>query len=190
MLVAVLGTLLVGSVMAQNIQKRYGFELSSGLSVATSEPGGAEMNPGFGFEGIFHCRILKQTGLYGGWGWNRFGADASFAGSGVSFEETGYVIGLQHKQPVGKSHLSIYLRAGMLYNHIEIENEDGDITHDTGHGPGFQFAAGIDYPLGKNWSITPGIKFNSLSNETTRESVTTEIDHNYLSFRIGILKRF
>ena len=190
MMIAVLVTLIMGTSAAQDIQKRFGFELSGGASLATTEPGGTELNPGYGFEGILHCRILKYTGIYGGWGWNRFGADESFAGSNISFEETGYIIGVQHKQPVGKSPLSVYLRAGLLYNHIEIENKEGDITHDTGHGPGFQIAAGIDYPLGKNWSITPGIKFNSLSNETIREGDTTEIDHSYLSLRIGILKRF
>lgn len=175
---------------SQEKQKRFGFELSSGLSVATQKLNGAELNPGLGFEGIFHYRFMPHTGIYGGWGWNRFGADKSFAENDVCFEETGYVFGLQFKHPFGESETSYYLRAGGLYNHIEIENADGDITHDSGHGLGWQLAGGIDINLGKNWSLTPGIKFNSLNREVVNEGVDAPLDLNYLQFRIGFLKKF
>jgi hypothetical protein len=83
------------------------------------------------------------------------------------------VFGLQYKHAIGSTPLSYYLRAGGLYNHIEIENADGDIIGDTEHGLGWQFAAGIDYSLGKNWSITPGLKFNSLARDVEMNGTTT-----------------
>ena len=86
-----------------------------------------------------------------------------FAGSNTDFEETGYVIGLQFKHPVDGFLSSYYLRAGALYNHIEVENDNGDIIGDTGHGLGFQLAAGVDIPLGAKWSLTPGVKYNAVS---------------------------
>lgn len=175
---------------SQGNEKRFGFELSGGASMATSKPGDVKLNLGFGFEGIFHYRFMPHTGIYGGWGWNRFGAESSFAGADVCFEETGYVLGLQFKHPVGSMPLSYYLRVGGLYNHIEIENTDGDIIGNTGHGLGFQLAAGIDYTLGKNWSITPGLKFNYLIRDVEMGGVTTNLNHNYLSLRVGFLKRF
>ncbi|MBU2554838.1 MAG: porin family protein [Bacteroidetes bacterium] len=178
------------SIMAQENDKRFGLELSAGASWATSKPGNTKLNTGFGFEGLFHYRFMPHTGVYAGWGWNRFGADDSFAGSDVCFEETGYVFGLQFKHPISTWPIAYYLRAGGLYNHIEIENSDGDIIGDTGHGLGFQLAAGIDYSLGKNWSITPGLKFNSLSGDVEIEGVTASLNHNYLSLRVGIIKRF
>ena len=182
--------LITGAVNAQENEKRFGIELNGGASVATSKPGETQLNPGFGFEGTLHYRILQHTGVYAGWGWNRFSADNSFAGIDVCFEETGYVFGLQFKHPIGNMPLSYYLRAGGLYNHIEIENAAADIIGDTGHGLGFQLGAGIDYNLGKNWSITPGLKFNSLSRDVEMEGVTTGLNHNYLSLKVGILKRF
>lgn len=186
----VLALLSINS-FAQENGKRFGFELSGGALMATSKPGETKLiSPGVGFEGIFHYRFMPHTGVYGGWGWNCFGTDNSFAGADVCFEETGYVLGVQFKHPVGTLPLSYYLRAGGLYNHIEIENADGDIIGDTGHGLGFQLAAGIDYSLGKNWSITPGIKFNYLNRDIEMERVTTRLNHNYLSLRIGLLKRF
>lgn len=182
--------LITGAVNAQENGKRFDFEFNGGASMATSKPGDTQLNLGFGFESTLHYRILKYTGVYAGWGWNRFGADNSFAGADVCFEETGYVFGLQFKHPIGTMPLSYYFRAGGLYNHIEIENASGDIIGDTGHGLGFQLGAGIDYSLGKNWSITPGLKFNYFSRDVEMDGVTTGLNHNYLSLKVGILKRF
>lgn len=190
LLILSLCILMIGAVYAQENGKRFEIELNGGASVATGKVGETKLNPGFGFEGTLHYRILQHTGVYAGWGWNRFGADNSFAGTDVCFEETGYVFGLQFKHPIGSSPLSYYLRVGGLYNHIEIENAAGDIIGDTGHGLGFQLGAGIDYNLGKNWSITPGLKFNSLSRDVEVEGVTTGLNHNYLSLKVGIQKRF
>lgn len=188
--VLILSLTIVAVVNAQNNETRWGFELNGGASLATGKPGNTSLNPGFGFEGVFIYRFLPHTGIYAGWGWNQFTADASFAGNDVSFEETGYVLGLQFKHPVGHSSLAYYFRAGGLYNHIEIENKAGDIIGDSGHGLGFQLAGGIDYSLGKNWSITPGLKFNYLSRDIELEGTTTHLNHNYLMLRIGIIKNF
>jgi hypothetical protein len=183
--------MLIGvTASAQDNEKRIGFELGGGLSLATSEPGDASLNAGFGFEGILHYQFMPHTGIYAGWGWNRFGADNSFAGNDVCFEETGYVFGLQFKHPIRTLPLSWYMRAGGLYNHIEIENAAGDIIGDTGHSLGFQLAVGIDLPLGNSWSITPGLKYNYLSTDIEMEGINTNLNHNYISLRAGFLKRF
>jgi len=177
------------SSFAQENEKRFGLEISSGASFSTSKPWGEKVNPGFGAEGLIHYRFMPHFGAFAGWGWNKFRADESFAGNDVCFEETGYVLGFQYKHPVGESKTSYYLRAGGLYNHIELET-DGEVTHDSGHGPGWQIAGGFDIQLGKNWSLTPGIKFNSLSRETEYEGTSQKSAFNYLSVRVGILKKF
>lgn len=181
--------LLSLSSFAQESEKRFGFELSSGMSVATKKLGGSTVNPGLGFEGIFHYRVLAHTGIYLGWGWNKFGADESFLGNDRDFEETGYVFGVQFKHPLGERKTSYYLRAGGLYNHIEIEN-GGDVTHNSGHGLGWQLAGGVAVNLGNNWSLTPGVKFNSLSRDVENEGVNVPLDLNYLQLRMGLLKKF
>jgi opacity protein-like surface antigen len=189
-LVVTMLVLLTMSSFAQKTEKRFGFELNSGASLATKKIDDASLKPGFGFEGTFHYRFMPHIGVYAGWGWNRFGAEASYAGNDVCFEETGYVFGLNFNHPIGTSKLAYYLRAGALYNHIETENSDGDIIHDTGHGFGYQLAGGIDINLGKNWSLTPGLKFNSLSRDTDYEETNKTLDYQYISARIGIMKRF
>jgi len=190
----ILGTLLmltaVFSAFAQENEKRFAVELNGGFAVPMSEIDGEKLNPGFGFEGLFHYRFMPHVGAYAGWGWNQLNADNSFAGADTDFEETGYILGLQYQNNLGKSPVGWFVRGGGLYNHIETENSDGDIVNDSGHGFGWQAAAGIDVPLGKNWSLTPGVKFNSLSRDTEFESVTKQLDYKYLSFRVGIVKRF
>jgi opacity protein-like surface antigen len=182
--------LLSMSSFAQESEKRFGLELNSGASFATKKIDGASLNPGFGLEFTLHFRFLSHLGVYAGWGWNRFGADESFAGNDVCFEETGYVLGLNFKHPIGNSKLAFYVRAGGLYNHIETENADGDIIHDSKHGFGYQLAGGLDINLGKNWSLTPGLKFNSLARETDFEGTPAKLDYQYVSVRIGIAKKF
>lgn len=180
-----LATMVSISSMAQENSGRFGIELTGGASFATQKLDGASLNTGAGFEGLLHYRVLPHTGLYAGWGWNRFAAD-----NNLDYEETGYIMGLQFKHPIGSSAISYYLRAGALYNHIEIENDKGNIIGDTGHGWGWQTAAGVDLPLGSGWSLTPGVKFNSLSRELDQDGVTTDLNLNYLSARLGVMKVF
>lgn len=183
-------TFLSLSSFGQSTEKHFGFEFSTGASWATTELGGADLSTGLGFEGTLHYRFLPHLGLYAGWGWNRFVAKESFAGDDARFEETGYVFGLQFKHPIGNTPISYYLRGAGLYNHIETENVDGEIVDDTGHGFGWQAAAGIDLKLGSGWSLTPGVKFNSLSRDTDFDGVSRELKLNYVSARVGILKKF
>lgn len=189
-LTLLLFAVLAFSGMAQDNTKKSGFELSAGVAFPVSDPGGADLKTGFGFEGIFHYQFMPHLGLYAGWGWNRNQARESFAGKDIDFEETGYVLGLQFKHGIGSSPVSWYARAAGLYNHIELENKAGDIIYDSGHGLGWQVAGGIDIDLGRTWSLTPGLKFNSLNREIEVEGNSTELRLNYLSARVGILKKF
>lgn len=188
--VFVLSVLFSLNCLAQENEKRFAVEVNGGASFATNELSGADLNTGAGFETILQYRFMPFTSVYGGWGWNHFNADDSFAGADMDFEETGYVLGLQFKYPIGNSPVSCFVRGGGLYNHIETENNDGDIVNDTGHGFGWQLAGGVEVNLGKNWSIAPGIKFNSLSRDTEFEDENYQLDHQYISARVGIIKRF
>jgi len=170
--------------------KPFAFELNGGASMAVKNLSGTNLQPGFGFEGVFTWNFMQHTGIYAGWGWNKLSAESSFAGNDVCFEETGYIIGLQFKHYLKNGKMAYYLRAGALYNHLELENSEGLITADTGHGMGVQFAGGIDIPIGSDWHVVPGIKFNSLKRNMLLEGQTYRLKQNYLSVRVGIQKSF
>jgi hypothetical protein len=174
---------------AQEKDKGFSFELNGGPAFPTKEfVEGIRI--GFGFEGTFQYRFMPHTSVYGGWGANWLSTESTNSENNMDYEETGYVLGLDFRHPIGDTKLSYYVRAGALYNHIEIENPDGDILDDSGHGPGFQLAAGLDISLGSGWSLTPGFKFNYLSRETSLGGITKQLDYQYLSARVGIMKKF
>ena len=170
--------------------RRWGFEFNLGGSFATQKLASSNLNTGLGFEGIFHYRFLPHTGMYAGWGWNKFSSDNSFAGAHIDFEETGYVYGLQFKHPIKNTAMSYFFRAGGLYNHIEVENKEGDIIGDTGHGTGWQVAAGVEMAISGKWAFSPGLKYNSLSRDIEMDGRTFSLNQNYLSLRVGFLRTF
>lgn len=176
--------------MAQENKKRFGIEVNGEVSFVSSDLNGANLNTGLGFETILQYRFMPHTSVYGGWGYIHFNADESFAGSDIDFEQTGYILGLQFLHPIGDTPLSYFVRAGLLYSHIETEDNEGEILSNTGHGAGFQVAAGMEVQLGNNWSLAPGLKYNSLSAETELSEVDYALDLRYLSARLGLVKRF
>jgi len=180
------------SCFAQEKESRFGIEVDGGASFAIKKLDDAKLKVGAGFEGTLHYRFYKHLGAYAGWGWNWLSAENSFAGKNCDFEETGYVLGLQFKHPIGNSPISYYVRAGALLNHIEIENSDGDIVEDTRHGLGYQLAGGVYIPVGKGWSINTGLKFNSLNRKDIEfsDNIKRSLDLKYLSLRVGIVKEF
>ncbi len=182
--------LLPASLMAQGGEKRGAFEINTGLSMAVSLPGETVSNVGAGAEALIHYRFAKFVGIYGGWGYNSFSNKYKPAGVVCDFEETGYVVGLQYKRPVELSRASVFVRGGLQFKHIEIEDPSGELLFDTTHGIGWQFGCGVDFPLGASWSLVTEMKFNALPEKYSSDALTTIPDRNYLTARLGILKRF
>jgi hypothetical protein len=129
---------------------------------------------------------MPHLAAYAGWSYNNFAVDQSFAGADASFEETGYTFGLQFIHPIGESNISYLVRAGGTYNHIEIENNDGDITIDSGHGLGWQAEAGLVIPLSEKFSLLPSLRYRSLSRDIDIENVSTPVQLNYFSVGVGL----
>lgn len=169
-------------------QNRMSLELRTGADFPTQELGDADLNTGFGFDGILTYRIMPHTSLFGGWGWHRFTSDDSFAGSNMDFEETGYTFGLEFLHPLGNTAMDFYIRGGGIYNHIEVENNDGDITADSDHGLGWQAGAGVAFDLGSRWKLRPGVRYRSLSRDIEVGNTSTDIDLTYFNLAMGISK--
>ena len=171
-------------------QDRLSLELRANGAFPTEQLGGADLQFGFGFEGAVNYRILPHLGAYAGWGWHRFTTDEFLTDTNIDVEETGYTFGLQFMHPLGVSSLSYYVRAGGIYNHLELENESGDIMADTGHGLGWQVGAGVAIPLGRDWHLLPGVKYSSLSRDLAIGDYRTTADLKYVSVGVGIYKTF
>ncbi|AKA34281.1 Opacity protein [Flagellimonas lutaonensis] len=173
-------------------QDKWSAELRPNINFATQDIGNADLKTGFGFEAAVGYRFMPHLGAYVGWGWNKFASDTpSFPGTGnTDFEMTGYTFGLQFIHPINNSSLSYLIRAGGIYNHIEVENDAGDITADSDHGLGWEIGAGLQVDLGSNWNLRPQIGYRALSRDIEIGNTTTDVDLNYISFGVGIAKIF
>lgn len=167
-------------------QDRWSLELRPGVNYATQDISDADLGLGFGAELTVAYRFMSHLAAYAGWSYNNFAVDQSFAGTDASFEETGYTFGLQFIHPIGETEVKYLLRAGGTYNHIEIENNDGDITIDSGHGLGWQAEAGLVIPLSEKFSLLPSIRYRSLNREISINNTTTPVNLNYFSAGVGL----
>jgi hypothetical protein len=178
------------SLSSQSEEKRIAFEVNGGLSLSLNLSGDPVTNFGAGAEVLIHYRLTNHFGLYGGWGYNAFRNDYATAVYRCNFEETGYIIGMQYKRLIEASNLSVFVRGAYQYKHIEIEDTAGELLFDTAHGSGLQAGFGIDLPLTAGWSLLSEIKFNALPERKNQAVAVIISDRNYLSLRLGILRRF
>jgi len=174
------------SVFAQAQDARWAIELRPGAHLATQKLGEVDLKPGFGAELTVAYRFMEHLGLYAGWGWNQFTPDVENAGH---FEETGYTFGLRFQHPINDK-LDYMVAVGGIYNHLELEDEEGKIYGDTGHGFGWQAEAGLAIPLGERWRLTPSIRYRSLSRDLTLGEQTTQLDLTYFSLGVGVAITF
>ncbi len=190
LLLSIIGMMIMLAVQVASAQNRISWEIRTGVDFATQELGNADLNTGFGFDGILSYRFMPHTSLFGGWGWHRFTSDDSFAGTNMDFEETGYTFGLEYMHPLRTSQLDFYIRGGGIYNHIEVESSDGDITADSDHGLGWQIEGGVAFDLGNRWILKPGVRYRSLSRDIEVGNTTTDTDLTVFNTSIGISRTF
>ena len=185
-LITIIALILLTVFSQSYAQDKWGLELRPGVDYATQDILDADLGLGFGAELTITYRFMPYLAAYAGWSYNNFAVDQSFAGPDASFEETGYTFGFQFIHPIGESTLSYLVRVGGTYNHIEIENNDGDIIIDSGHGLGWQAEAGLVIPLGERFSLLPSVRYRSLNRDIEIENENTSVNLNYLSVGVGL----
>ena len=185
-LITIIALILLTVFSQSYAQDKWGLELRPGVDYATQDILDADLGLGFGAELTIAYSFMPHLAAYAGWSYNNFAVDQSFAGPDASFEETGYTFGFQFIHPIGESTLSYLVRVGGTYNHIEIENNDGDIIIDSGHGLGWQAEAGLVISLSERISLLPSVRYRSLNRDIEIENENTSVNLNYLSVGVGL----
>ena len=162
-------------------QKNWSLSLRSGANFTTTKLGDSDLKTGYGFEGTIAYKFLPNLGIYTGWGWNKFNTNRLFTLSNIDIVETGYRAGLQMTAPIGTSNLKYLLAGGGVYNHLEVENAEGKMTDDSGHGYGWEAEGGIVIPLGNSFSLTPTVRYHALTRDLKNGNLPTEVKLNYVS---------
>lgn len=175
-------------------QRRFDLGMQAGIAITTSDFGDAALGTGSGFEAAVSYRFLRHLAVYAGWDWHRWSTEsgvATFAGTDVDVEETGYAFGLRFEHPLGaEGSPALVIRGGGTLNHTEIENQNGDVIGDSGHGLGYEIGAGVALPFGVRWRLIPGVRVRSLSRDLAMGSAVTPVRLTYVEPGIRFLWSF
>lgn len=166
-------------------QGRWSFELDGGATIPTGKLAGAELETGFGLGANVRVRLQADLPAYAGWAYHTFRTDAVLGLREIDVDDTGYGFGLRFEHPVF-ARSSGWVRLGGIADHIELENEAGDIIGDTGHGLGYEVGAGLTIPVGARFALTPGGRFWSLSRDLEVDSRSENGRLSYLLVGAGI----
>lgn len=177
---------MLAAAVQSNAQEKWNLTIRPGVNFPVKKLASADLNTGFGFDALIGYRVMPHLLVNTGWGWNRFSADNST----MDFEETGYLFGLQFAHPIKGSTLQYRVGANALYKHIEVENADGDLVFNTGHGWGWQADAGLAIPLSKKLYLVPAIRYHSLSRDLKLGATEVPADLRYLAVDVGFSWNF
>jgi opacity protein-like surface antigen len=172
-------------------QQRWAVEFRANGALPTQDIGADELNNGIGLEGTVRYNIFPHLAIYAGWDWIHFGTE-SLAGADADVEETGYAFGARFEHPFkGETGTPAWwLRVGGTWDHVEIEDDAGDIIADSGHGLGWEVGAGLSLAVKEAWTFTPGLRYRSLSHDIRSPAFTSEVDLRYITFEIGVAFAF
>lgn len=154
---------LVGSSPVR-AQSPWSVELDANSALPTQRLAGADLETGYGFGANLRYRFHPRVAAYAGWEWHRFRTDLALGEADLDVEDTGYTFGVRVEQPfVGRT--AGWLRAGGLGSHIELEDDEGEIISDSGHGLGWELGAGLAIPVGDRAALTPGVRYRWLQRD-------------------------
>lgn len=180
--------LLVLSASQASAQSRWAAEFRAGGGITTSDLGESELDPGLGFDVTVRYRLQPHLWVYGGWDWYHF--MTSDTPADIDVEDTGYAFGLRFEHPVGTSPLSLWVRGGGIYDHVELEDEDGDLIADSGHDLGFEVGGGLAFGIADDWALTPGVRWRTVDHELDTGEGVADVELSYLALEIGVVWHF
>ncbi len=172
------------SVPAQSL---WSFEGRAGMAQPSSSFAGVDLSEGLGLDATVRLRIQPHLHLYGGWDWVHFTSGDAALGGDADVEETGYVYGIRFQHPVS-SRLDYWLRAGGTFDHIEIEDADGDLIEDSGHGAGWEVGAGIAVRVRGAWALTPGLRYRALTRRMSPTGPEESVSLRYVMIELGFAR--
>jgi opacity protein-like surface antigen len=189
----VFATLLFVPAVVQG-QSRFSLELGANVAVPVQDFGNADLETGLGFGANVRYRIQPHLAAYAGWEWQHFTTEVLAAELDV--EETGYTFGLRFEHPFGSDRPAgtaapaWWIRAGGLIDHIELDDDNGEIAEDTGHGLGWEAGLGISYPLSGRVALAPGARIRMLRREIDMGFGPQDATLSYVAAGVGVVIGF
>ena len=172
-------------------QQPWSVELRGGGAFPTVDMVG-DLGTGNGIviEGNLAYDFLPFLGAFVGWDWVGFSPENSFAGTDIDFEGTGYLAGLRYQRGVTEA-IEVWLRAAVRYDHLELEDEAGDIVAGTDRDVGLDVGLGLAVDINDAWALTPGVRYRAVTHDVqTSPSRTDEAEFRHVILDVGVAYRF
>jgi hypothetical protein len=185
-MVPLLLALCAGSARAQN---RFALEINGGAAFPTEDLGTAALKSGFGLGFTGNVRVMPHVHLYAGWDYHRFMTDELVGSNEFDIDDTGYAFGAKFQHPMAAK-MDGWLRVGAMYNHVELEDQNGDIVSDTGHEFGWETGAGISIPLNDRFALMPGMRYRTYGSTLTIGNTDRQIDLSYFTAELRMAFTF
>ena len=173
--------LCITNIDAVQAQDTFALDFRGGVALPAEDLGDTSLNTGFGLGVTASYRIQPHLRIYGGWDWTHFVTDDD---AEFDVEPNGYAFGLQFQHPFSNSMWG-WVRAGGLYNHIEVEDGDGSVF-DSGHELGWEVGGGVRLPLGQRLALTPGVRYRAFSADFDVAAAPASVDMSFFSAEMGI----
>ena len=170
-------------------QSRWSLEATGDAAFPTQTLAGADLKTGGGFGANARYRFMPHLAAYAGWEWHMQQSTQLLVGETLDLNDTGYTFGLRFEHPL-VARTAGWLRAGGLANHIEIENTEGVIIQDTGHGLGWEVGGGLTVPIAARLALTPGLRYRTLSRDVKVGGPTRSSTLSYVTTGIGLAYTF
>lgn len=172
---------IVPATVHMNAQERWFVELRPSVNIPTHEVDGRSLATGPGMEVGIAYLYTPQWGVQFGMGYGQFN---TFGTAGQYYVEQGASLGLRFFQPlIGR----VYgvLGAGSVYHQLFIKEGNGQELARTDLGFGWQAEGGIALVFDERWSVSPTIRYRSLSREINEGDVTDRIDLDHISIALA-----
>lgn len=136
--------------------------------------GGLETGYTLGANVTFH--LMPLIGIYGGYTYNKFGVDGE---DDVDVVDQGLNAGVRLAIPTPLIPIDPYLKAGVVFNQLELSGSDGPTTVgiETDRSVGFEVGAGVGIGLGPKLSFTPQVMYTRYEPQFDGEGLDANVEH-------------
>ena len=147
------------------------FEARGGVSLPTGDFA-RPLTLGYGLGGHASVAVMPTLAIYGGYTYTSFDFDRNAPGEREgSYDLQGFDAGARFNAPT-LTRISPYLRLGGVY--YKGESSDGEISDKQKFG--FQLGAGLEYELGRYASITPELRYTTISHSNRTDASYVTLD--------------
>jgi opacity protein-like surface antigen len=158
------------------------FEVRGGLAFPTGdfgedsgdETGDIKSGTTLGANVTFH--FMPLIGIYGGYTYNSFDVEGE---DDASVIDQGFNAGVRVAIPTPLIPIDPYVKAGLVYNQLELEGSEGGVTFgiESDRSLGFEVGAGVGIGLGPKLSFTPQVTYTRYEPKFDGEGLDINVEH-------------